>query len=300
MEFKKYLHLERYGNTEVEGINLGTVYVFPKLDGTNASVWMDDGLNLSAGSRNRILSIENDNAGFTNWLSINGGENSQCIADLLTFNPDFRLFGEWLVPHTIKDYRDDAWRKFYVFDVYDNETERYLPYEEYKAILDEYGVEYIPCQKIIKNGDFENFAHEARNADYLMKLGSVGEGVVLKNYEFINKYGRYAAAKIVNTEFKTDFRKKLGTPTVEGKMKEQEIADLFPAEIAHKTLAKIESENGSFGSKDIPRLLDQSYFDFFKEELWDAIKKTKAKSIDFSALRSLVYQKVKEACPQIF
>ena len=39
--FVKYMHLERYGNEEVDGIEQGTTYVFPKLDGTNAQVWVD-------------------------------------------------------------------------------------------------------------------------------------------------------------------------------------------------------------------------------------------------------------------
>ena len=34
--FLKYMHLERYGNEEVDGIEQGTTYVFPELDGTNA------------------------------------------------------------------------------------------------------------------------------------------------------------------------------------------------------------------------------------------------------------------------
>jgi hypothetical protein len=66
MEFKKYMHLERFGTSEVEGIEIGTTYVFPKLDGTNASVWFEDG-KIKAGSRNRELSFDNDNAGFYKW-----------------------------------------------------------------------------------------------------------------------------------------------------------------------------------------------------------------------------------------
>ena len=34
--FLKYMHLERYGNEEVDGIEQGTTYVFPKLDGTKS------------------------------------------------------------------------------------------------------------------------------------------------------------------------------------------------------------------------------------------------------------------------
>lgn len=51
--FKKYMHLERFGNDEVLGIELGECYVFPKLDGTNASLWVGEDGSVQAGSRNR-------------------------------------------------------------------------------------------------------------------------------------------------------------------------------------------------------------------------------------------------------
>lgn len=54
--FVKYMHLERYGNDEVDGIEQGTTYVFPKLDGTNAQVWLNEDGTIGAGSRNRTLS----------------------------------------------------------------------------------------------------------------------------------------------------------------------------------------------------------------------------------------------------
>ena len=65
-EFKKYMHIERFGTDEVQGIELGDCYVFPKLDGTNASLWSEDG-KIQAGSRKRHLSIDADNAGFFEW-----------------------------------------------------------------------------------------------------------------------------------------------------------------------------------------------------------------------------------------
>ena len=62
MEFKKYQHVERYGTTEVENIEVGMTYVFPKIDGTNSSVWLDNKGIVQCGSRNRQLSLEKDNA----------------------------------------------------------------------------------------------------------------------------------------------------------------------------------------------------------------------------------------------
>lgn len=44
MNFKEYMHLERFGTDEVEDIEFGECYIFYKIDGTNGSVWVDDGI----------------------------------------------------------------------------------------------------------------------------------------------------------------------------------------------------------------------------------------------------------------
>lgn len=62
--FYKYQHVERLGTTETNGIEMGMCYIFPKIDGTNSQLWFNEGLQ--AGSRNRHLEVENDNAGFYN------------------------------------------------------------------------------------------------------------------------------------------------------------------------------------------------------------------------------------------
>lgn len=43
MKFRKYQKLERFGMTSVENIEIGNCVIFPKIDGTNASVWLDNG-----------------------------------------------------------------------------------------------------------------------------------------------------------------------------------------------------------------------------------------------------------------
>jgi len=89
IEFRKYQHVERFGTTEVEGIEFGICYVFPKIDGTNASVWLGDDGEIHAGSRNRELSLEKDNAGFYSAI-----KNDQRIKNYLLKHPTHRLFGE--------------------------------------------------------------------------------------------------------------------------------------------------------------------------------------------------------------
>ena len=128
MEFNRYQHVERFGNEEVDGIDIGTCYIFPKIDGTNVSVWVEDcedgWKKIQSGSRNRVLDEEKDNAGFCKWVNI-----QITFPEFFKRYPTFKLYGEWLVPHSLKTYREDAWRKFYVFDVVEKTEEgdfRYL------------------------------------------------------------------------------------------------------------------------------------------------------------------------------
>ena len=171
--FKKYQHIERFGNDEVDGIEIGECFIFPKIDGTNSSLWSENN-RLCAGSRNRQLTLDNDNAGFFNAMV-----KEDDIKRLLEDYPNLKLFGEWLVKHSLRTYRDDAWRIFYVFDVIEivGEDSRYLPYEEYKPLLEKYNINYIPCQAIIKNPTYDNLLKECENNTFLIKDGEgVGEG----------------------------------------------------------------------------------------------------------------------------
>lgn len=294
MEFKKYQHLERFGTTEVLNIELGTVYVFPKIDGTNASVWLgDDGATVCAGSRTRQLSLEKDNAGFFAWV-----QEQDNIREFLENNPDLRLYGEWLVPHSLKTYRNDAWRDFYVFDVVDVNGD-YLSYDMYKPILEKFNINYIPPIKIITNGSYEDFVFQMNsNNNYLIQDGKgMGEGVVLKNYSFVNKYGRTTWAKIVSSEFKEKHTKEMGAPEVGYRIVEQDIVDEFVTQaFCEKELAKIED----FTSKQIPRLLNTIFYELVREESWNFIKKHKNPTIDFKKLQHLTFCKVKINLPQIF
>ena len=92
MEFQKYQHIERLGTDEVEGILNGKVYVFSKLDGSNCGLFMDNSGNIRVNSRNRLLSIDNDNAGSCAYVL----ENDK-YKNYLEKHPSHRLFGEWLV-----------------------------------------------------------------------------------------------------------------------------------------------------------------------------------------------------------
>jgi len=298
IKFKKYQHLERFGNTEVNGIENGNCYIFDKIDGTNSSVWYDeeDGC-IKVGSRKRELTLDKDNAGF--YAYILEQENIKAFFNDNN-NKNKILYGEFLVKHTIKDYRDDVWNKFYVFDVIEVEDTsiKYLHYEEYKELLESYNIEYIPCNKIIENGNIESFTKELENVTYLMKNGCIGEGIVIKNYDFINRYGRIVWAKIVRNEFKEKHKKNIGTLEVKIDTSiEKEIVNIFcTEEFIRKEFSKIEEWN----SKKIPELFGRVYYEFIKEETYNFVKKFKNPKIDFKILNQRIINKIKEVLRYIF
>ena len=292
MEFKKYQHVERFGAIETAGIENGMCYVFPKIDGTNASIWWDDGLK--AGSRNRELVVGADNAGFYEWAK------KQTVLKLFFRDyPQLRLYGEWLVPHTLKTYDESAWRQFYVFDVMNEE--HYLHYEEYSKILDMYGIEYIPPICKVENPTYERLVAQLEKNDYLIEDGKgTGEGIVIKNYDYRNKFGRIVWAKIVANEFKAKHRKKDVAEIKEAKIIEQEIAEKFITKsLVEKEFAKINAEAG-WSSKFIPRLLSTVFYCLVKEESWNFIKEFKNPTIDFKRLSFFTNNRIKELMPELF
>lgn len=296
--FLKYPHLERFGTDEVESIELGECYVFPKIDGTNASVWVDESGVIKTGSRNRELSIDNDNAGFA--LSIRENES---ITDLLSEHPHLRLYGEWLVPHSLKTYREDAWRKFYVFDVYCHSKDRFMHFEEYNEVLFGSDIEYIRPISIIKNPSYEQLLDCMKKNTFLIDEGKgSGEGIVVKNYSYENRYGRKTWAKMVTNEFKDKHVKAMGPSILDGaKMVEEDIVDQFvTTHLVDKTYDKIRIEREGFNSRCIPELLGRVFHDLVSEEIWNFVKANKSPTINFKTLNTLTIRKIKELKPELF
>ncbi len=309
MKFRKYQHLERFGTTEVQNIELGKCYIFPKIDGTNASVWLDDKGEIQAGSRKRHLSLESDNAGFLAWV-----KKQKKLLEYLKEHPTHRLFGEWLVPHSLKTYKDTAWRNFYVFDIsvdkieseilHDSDsTIKYLHYDGYKPLLEEFDINYIAPISTITNASYEQLVNQLMKNVFLIEDGKgVGEGIVIKNYEFKNKYNRQTWAKIVTSEFKEKHSKVMGASDMKGrKMVEEEIAKKYvTVALCDKVKAKIENDNGSFRSRYIPRLLNTVYYDIVKEESWNFIKEHRNPTINYKTLQHFVTVQIKESMPMLF
>lgn len=311
MQFVKYQHIERLGTSETASIELGECYVFPKIDGTNASIWFYNG-QIQCGSRRRHLSLDDDNAGFMAWVT-----QQPQLGNFINYflkNPTHRLYGEWLVPHSLKTYKQNAWNNFYVFDVAIDKTKdeirhegdsevKYLHYETYKPLLEEFNISYIHPIAILRNGSYDQFISQLEKNIFLIEDGKgCGEGIVIKNYDWFNKYGRQTWAKIVTSEFKEKHAKEMGAPVVQGKaLVEEAIAKKYVTKaLIEKEKSKIELECNGWQSKHIPRLLNTVFYCLVKEDSWDFVKEFKNPTINFKTLQHFVVTEIKEKCPEVF
>lgn len=303
MQFNEYQHIERFGTPEVEFIEQGKCYIFPKIDGTNASVWLGDDGEIHTGKRHAELTLEKDNAGFFAYI-----RNHKGIRELLEANPKLRLFGEWLVPHSLETYREECWRRFYVFDVAwtdRNGCNIYQRYEAYQWILDKYGIDYIPPLAIIDHPTKEQLISYLEKNIYLIKDGcGVGEGIVIKNYDFRNRNGNQIWAKIVRSEFKEIHARKMMNPDrpMQGKttIEHRIVNQYITSALCEKERAKLELECGK-GMKSIISSLLHNVFDcLLREDAHHFVAEFNYPTVNFKLLRYLCDSKVKEYCSDLF
>lgn len=293
MEYRQYMHVERIGRDEVEGLLNGTVYIQPKIDGTNSVLWLGDDGHVHAGSRKRELSVDEDNAGFY-AAEINDENASRLLHD----HPTWYVYGEWLVKHTIKYYDNNSWRKFYVFDVFDAEKGQYLPYTEYEQIVREYGMNVIPVLDVLENPTIDDLTKYLDKNHYLIEDQSkIGEGIVCKNYTFKNRFGRTVWGKIIAAEF-------LGQKHDNHHHKE-EVKNNICVAIADEyiTTAMIEKEKakahefavgkGLPSTSEIGITLQYVWHSFLTEDIADAVKKFRNPVIDFSEMKKECDRRVK-------
>ena len=140
---KKYLDIERCKQKYAETFNVGEdIVIQEKIDGSNASIRYDEESGtLKAFSRRLELNADNTLNGFWDYVQT---LNLDTFKEIL--GSRYIVFGEWMgAKHAIK-YPENVYGKFWMFDVWDTQTEQYLPYEETRSFYD----------KLIARGNEEN------------------------------------------------------------------------------------------------------------------------------------------------
>lgn len=302
MKYKSYQHIEKLGKSEVDGILKGTCYISYKIDGTNGCIFYDEG-EIKFGSRSRELNYKEgkDNQGFS-VLIATGEKYKPMYEDLQKFferYPNYIIYGEWLVNGTIKRYKEDAKKQFYIFDIYDPENDVYINYDDYKNELDHNfpNLKYIPLLAKLENPKVEDLeALLDKTGDFLITEGK-GEGIVIKNYKFRNIYGRTTWAKLLTEDF---IKAKAHTRQENKSLKEQspieyDISKLMTIEHISKEYNKLlENKQTEWEMKYIPELFQRAFTEFLNDNLELILKKFHNPTINFHVLKKLCDDRVKE------
>lgn len=220
IKFEEDLTLDNIG-----GFKSGDkIQISEKVDGSNASFRYDiETGTLIAFSRKQTLSISNTLNGFYNYIqSLKASEFSDY--------PNWCVFGEWLIKHTIP-YREECYKHWYVYDIYDVEKEEYLPQSEVMKFCDKHHLTYV---NVLYEGDFISWEHCKTfcGKSAYTETGDDGEGVVVKNQTNMNSHHSRVpfVLKIINDKFseikKDNHIRKIEDPQkLQAKTQSQEIVD---------------------------------------------------------------------------
>ena len=203
---KKYLDIERCKQKYAETFNVGEdIVIQEKIDGSNASIRYDEESGtLKAFSRRLELSADNTLNGFWDYVQT---LNLDTFKEIL--GSRYIVFGEWMgAKHAIK-YPENVYGKFWMFDVWDTQTEQYLPYEETRSFYDklvacgneENKFNFVPVFYIGKFESWEKTSELVGRTE--VGAEPTGEGIVIKRQNCLDsKSSRLPFyVKIVSEQF---------------------------------------------------------------------------------------------------
>lgn len=281
--FRTYPKIHRLGKEETDGILDGPVTIQEKIDGANVSIWLGSDGEIKCGSRSRELGDDAFN-GFTEYVRSNPK-----IKEWLTERPTVRLYGEWLVKHTIT-YPDEAYKKMYLFDIYRDEKDEYVEQWMVKAIAKELDLEYPQIfaeEQQLTEEQIKEFVGKSMIPD-----AANGEGVVIKRQGWKSKFGDHCYAKVVHEKFKESNAIVFG-----GNNKHSEtywemyvVNKYCTLGRVKKIMQKLQPEiDHRLDMKEIPQVAGRCYHDLVTEEAWEIFNKVPA--LDLKKLKMLCTKK---------
>ena len=268
-EIKKYMDIIRYDKSGTQDIikEGDCISITEKIDGANASFCLDNenSLGISCYSRNQILTEDNRLRGFYDWIV----NNIVPIKNKL--NPNYRYIGEWLVSHKVS-YKEDAYYNFYLFSIWNEETEQYVHDSIVQLEAKRLG---LKTPEYFYEGEYISFDHLMSfvGKSNLTLQPNTGEGVVVKNVNYIDRFGKQVFVKLVSEKFAEVQKQKLPKNPNKDNVFVMAIKSVLTKARVEKLLYKLLDEQlitEDYGIEDIGTLLkllgNRVYEDIHKEE----------------------------------
>lgn len=172
------------------------ISITTKIDGANASIaWDETTGRLEIFSRTNLLDKPGALRGFYDYVKT----EIEPKLDMSKY-PDFVVFGEWCVGHSIK-YNGDWYNKWRVYDVFDRKAGRYMTQKFVQEFCRQNGLEYV---EELYYGPFVSWDHCRSFVGKSTAYGPDQEGIVVKSMSRLWDEGRRDPAylKIVDERFK--------------------------------------------------------------------------------------------------
>lgn len=299
--YHSFLHVERLDETKIDvsAFLNGTIYIFPKLDGTNSCVWADELGNIHCGSRKREISLDHDNADF--MLFFTTDKSTEKLRNFLIEHPYYIVYGEWLngwsgrkQAGTIKQYLDPG---FWIFGMFNNDTLSYINYDKYFPMLKDIYDKIDRPLAILDHPSKEDIVNLLEQNHFNLPNDVLGEGVVCWNYDFRDQFSHFQVAKIVAKEFHEmkGQSQKIKVPQVREGL-EQDIVDAFVSsadceKCKQKVMIMFNLDSWDNSGKNIGTFLNLLYNDLIEEEMLSIVKRFKNPVIDFAILKNACFIK---------
>lgn len=186
---KKYMSVVRLGHKTTENVLQpgDPIIIQEKLAGANGSFKLEEG-EIVAFSRNERLTEQNNLQGFYEWTQ---------TLDANQLRSDVVYFGEWLTKHKIN--YGDLTKQFFLFDLYDIEKEKYIHFTEVKKEAERLKLNLIP---VFYEGEYQSLEHLESFIGQTALGVKKGEGIVVKNVDYQDVYGKQLFVKLVIDAFK--------------------------------------------------------------------------------------------------
>ena len=201
------------------------IQITEKIDGSNASIQkIDDKLEVY--SRRMQLDAKNTLEGMYEYVQ---------TLDPNLFDERYVVFGEWLLQRKLK-YNDSAMYKWYVYDMYDLETNKWMTQDVVKEFCNKAGLNYV---HVLYEGPFISWEH-CKTFLHDPMYGDKQEGIVIKNQTKLNTpySDETYYLKIVNKEF-METKAHKAPKSAEQLSAEQEAKDLALTIITERRVEKM-------------------------------------------------------------
>lgn len=286
----------------------GKYTVQEKVDGANSGIQLSSDQTLILHSRNTVLAHIHINpdytvsevkvapeygdfSGFVQMVKNNAG----AIYSYMLENNYTNIYGEWLVPHTIK-YSEDRYKKFYLFDAVNTNGVFTYPAPPPDML---HPVKYAHVELTD-----DSPADKIRQVTLQFQddlLSHRIEGTVWKRYDLdalnaTDDMGQRFCYKDVLPEFREENKKNpmFARNQLDILTTEEKLVQHLPERSLEKVYEKLVTSKGGWNNSLIPVFIGMVWQEFFEEHLIPALQTHKMPIVNTNHLKQVISKRARE------